>query len=352
MKKFFTLISVALFAMSAFAQDPEPKKDPDGHYEGIYPVKDVVWKTIKWTNGNNKKDKDEKEMLFLMGTGNGYATMLANYSYSTDKSEWQTKAEYTYIKYEEGETGIPAYGLYYMFTPKVSGKLRVTVWNNKTNRKTFVIKASDGKPLTPYVDYTFDGYVNGQNQPGTSIPIYFTADEIKTRHNEQFVVNEVDTNPYVIDKGNQAVWGWFTLNVVAGESYVIYQQSSQLGFGGYDFTPDGGDKESYVSCADMGGTIAIAPDFANVVDANGNVKAECLSDEGSVVNFGTTNMNVKAVGGAEPESITADFDATGIEAITTVEENVNAPVYNLAGQKVNANAKGLLIKNGKKFMNK
>ncbi|MBO5156662.1 MAG: hypothetical protein J6C05_05960 [Prevotella sp.] len=41
----------------------------------------------------------------------------------------------------------------------------------------------------------------------------------------------------------------------------------------------------------------------------------------------------------------------GISDIT-VADNANAPAYNLAGQRVNANAKGLVIKNGKKYMNK
>lgn len=43
--------------------------------------------------------------------------------------------------------------------------------------------------------------------------------------------------------------------------------------------------------------------------------------------------------------------ATGISNITATE-NVDAPAYNIAGQRVNANAKGLIIKNGKKFINK
>ena len=345
MKKFFTLISVALFAMSAFAQDPEPKQDPQGHYEGIYPAKNVVWNAIRWYNGNNKKDKDNKDLLYLMGDGNGYASLLAKYSYSEDKGEWQTTADYTYIDYENGETGTPAYGLYYQFTPKTSGSLRVSVWVNKggDNRKVFVVKASDGKPLTPFVDYTFDGYINGKNQEG--VPIYYNTTDFKAWRDEQFGGDGV--KPYRLSTTGAAVWGWITLDVVAGESYIIYQQSSQLGFGGYEFGSD-----QYVSCLDMGGTIAINAEFANVVDESGNVKAAYLSDEGSVVNFGTANVDVKAVGGAVPASVEADFDATGITSITKNEENVNAPVYNLAGQRVSAETKGLLIKNGKKFMNK
>ena len=44
-------------------------------------------------------------------------------------------------------------------------------------------------------------------------------------------------------------------------------------------------------------------------------------------------------------------DDTGISDII-VADDANAPAYNLAGQRVNANAKGLVIKNGKKYVNK
>ena len=43
---------------------------------------------------------------------------------------------------------------------------------------------------------------------------------------------------------------------------------------------------------------------------------------------------------------------TGIDCIENVELNVNAPMYNVAGQKVDANFKGIVLQNGKKFFNK
>ena len=42
--------------------------------------------------------------------------------------------------------------------------------------------------------------------------------------------------------------------------------------------------------------------------------------------------------------------ATGINHIAADEANANAPVYNLSGQRVGKNAKGVLIKNGKKYV--
>lgn len=35
-----------------------------------------------------------------------------------------------------------------------------------------------------------------------------------------------------------------------------------------------------------------------------------------------------------------------------VAKNENAPIYNLAGQRVDKNYKGVVIQNGKKFINK
>lgn len=43
---------------------------------------------------------------------------------------------------------------------------------------------------------------------------------------------------------------------------------------------------------------------------------------------------------------------TGISSAVAADNNVNAPAYNLAGQKVDASYKGIVIKNGKKYMNK
>ena len=43
---------------------------------------------------------------------------------------------------------------------------------------------------------------------------------------------------------------------------------------------------------------------------------------------------------------------TGINGVVADEVNADAPVYNLAGQRVNKNVKGILIQNGKAFSNK
>ena len=56
-----------------------------------------------------------------------------------------------------------------------------------------------------------------------------------------------------------------------------------------------------------------------------------------------------------PQLYLTDFEKTadaptGIEAITTDELDVNAPIYNTAGQQVNKNYKGVVIQKGKKIL--
>lgn len=338
MKKIFTLISMALFAIGVNAQEENP-------YANFYEVATVEWGDVTWTNGNNKKDKDGADMLFLMGTGNGYKKLWCEYFFSTDKSDYISRPGYTYVDYENGETGLPGVGLYYQFTPSVAGVLKMNLWVNKGNRKTFVLKGNT--PMVPYTDYGFEGYVNGQNNAETNNPIFFTQDEIKARH------DAFGSNQYVIDQGNQAVWGWLVVNVEANVTYTFYQQSSQLGFGGYEFTPTGGTPETYVSCINNGEAKVLAPEFSALIDADG--KATNVTDGTSFVEFKTTNVVCKAAGSATPTDVTPDTTypypgkGTGIETIKA-EEKANSALYNLAGQQVSNSFKGIAIKNGKKVV--
>lgn len=50
--------------------------------------------------------------------------------------------------------------------------------------------------------------------------------------------------------------------------------------------------------------------------------------------------------------IEVNYTATNINNAIVEQPNENAPIYNLAGQRVNKSTKGILIQNGKKFINK
>ncbi len=52
------------------------------------------------------------------------------------------------------------------------------------------------------------------------------------------------------------------------------------------------------------------------------------------------------------ENVTFNFGTDAIQSVTAEKTNVNAPIYNLAGQQVNKSYKGVCIQNGRKFINK
>ena len=70
--------------------------------------------------------------------------------------------------------------------------------------------------------------------------------------------------------------------------------------------------------------------------------------------FTTFGLYTEAQANAVMPMLYASEDTpTGITNVVSSDAaNENAPIYNLAGQRVNKNAKGILIQNGKKFVNK
>ena len=179
----------------------------------------------------------------------------------------------------DGSAGLPTNGTYVTLTPSVDGSLLVAAWINKGNRDVYVVKGSDAKALALGTDVVVSGYINGQNNdvaegdPLAGYPMY--QENIPTKGTE-------GTDAYVLGEGNQACWVYLTFNTTAGETYYVFNKSTQIGFGGFEFTA------------------------------------------------GTSGINEIAVDAAD----------------------ANAPVYNLAGQRVSKDTKGILIQNGKKFINK
>lgn len=64
------------------------------------------------------------------------------------------------------------------------------------------------------------------------------------------------------------------------------------------------------------------------------------------VEFTTPNHQVRA----KKITVTLKDDPTGINEVTNNTLNGNAPIYNLAGQRVGKDYKGVVVQNGKKFI--
>ncbi len=214
------------------------------------------WNAISWqpksTNLQDNVDGLETPYFYyVQGTGNPCVGMGVEEIVRDGEPTGEYRATYVYYGPEDGgnyKNEMPMQGLYYKFTPKVDGTLKLQVWSNKGNRNTYVVEESSKQPVA----YTAEGYINGQNEPKEAVvngetvtynaKKYLTAAEIQEIHDAAKVVDGVDTAPYVIGAGNQAFWGYLFVQVEAGKTYWLFQDSSQIGFGGYEFTFEGGEQ--------------------------------------------------------------------------------------------------------------
>ncbi|MBO7379011.1 MAG: hypothetical protein J6U31_04580 [Bacteroidales bacterium] len=254
---------------------------PEENFTGWLEWNEPTWKSGNTTLHDNKPGIDTTYFYYIQGSGNPAVEIGVDDPIEKDGT-MVYKPKYTYYS-PDGSLGMPVMGLYYKFTPKVSGSLKVQIWANKGNRYTYVVKESTKTPIS----YVKEGYVNGMNQSVTvTMKDTLGNDSIGTMNQKILLTNEqldsihaavlwkydlihsqgtisgltaerladsiasglytniqVDTiksngenDPYIIAGGNQAFWGWITFEVEAGESYWLFQHSSQVGFAGYEFT--------------------------------------------------------------------------------------------------------------------
>jgi len=219
--------------------------------ENTYEVASVgAWNDVSW----GLKNQGDIDFWYVTGTGNPYVDMqCVQNSKDGDLVEGSYKADYIYYE-PDGSLGMPITGLYYKFTASAQGAFKVKVWANKGNRKTFVVNANTQKAERLYAS----GYINGVNDESGKkkllsveqvdsvhhIYIYGNYENAvaageKTEEELAVMKEEADKmaeeRQFVIGNGNQNFWGWLTFDVEPGEEYWVFQHSSQIGFGGFEF---------------------------------------------------------------------------------------------------------------------
>ena len=188
--------------------------------------------TKKIINGVN----ESIDFCFVNASGIPYVSYGSEKVVSGETGAVSYRATYTYYTVD-GNNGLPTSGLYYKLTPKKNGSLKIGVWVNKSYRETILFEESTKLPIA----YTAEGYVNGVkfkygDNAGKDSLLY--NDDLLALHNEGLAKNLPITD-YVIGMGNQAFWGWITANVEANKTYYLLIPNGQIGFQGYEFTPEG-----------------------------------------------------------------------------------------------------------------
>jgi hypothetical protein len=209
-----------------------------------------AWNDVSWGLGS----QGDIDFWYIRGTGNPYVDMrCVQNSKDGELIEGSYKADYVFYE-PDGSLGMPITGLYYKFTASAQGAFKVKVWANKGNRKTFVVNSNTMQAERLYAS----GYINGVNDADGKKKL-LTVEQVDSVHHVYIYGNyenavaageksedelaqmkeEADQlaeeRKYVIGNGNQNFWGWLTFDVEPGEEYWVFQHSSQIGFGGFEF---------------------------------------------------------------------------------------------------------------------
>lgn len=296
MKKIFTLISVALCAMSVNAQEvwdsssftdlttAEPTINATTNIDlkiaSFLNEKDIEDGKTPWSleggEGSNvalNTDKCKPKFNnYIKGMANPYIVDNGGYWEETDNGQaWRDDPNAT--PWSEGCGNLPVHGMYIEITTKAKGTMKMGVYINKGNHPTYIV---DEDTKTHMAASNIEVAFYYQNNTYTFDDNGTTVDMVTGTMPDDFIIQH--TNGY--SQGRPAL-GYMTFPVEAGKKYMIFNPKSQVGLYGFEFTAGG----------------------------------------------------------------------SGISDITATD-NADAPVYNLAGQRVSKDTKGILIKNGKKFINK
>lgn len=359
MKKIFTLISVAFMAISANAQEQYLAIDSDGNiaseftnatqdatgnlivtiqgehmtFRGVSSAQptdiesddpnlswtDKTWPAENWGNAEwkafNKNQKiwhwkdgvktdsqDDQVTDFtfraICGTGNPVTGFVSEPVITDGNFAGKYRAKYDDYYFDPAtSTAAPARGEYFEFTSDADGMLKIGFGiASGDKRYVYLVEKATVRTFAPS-EYKVEGYVQGcDNIDGT--PMWIPSIKV----NDDYTIGDSEFNQSYkdgaltsVDQVPKVKFAWIVFDVKAGNTYMLFTPTSQIAFRDYTFK----------------------------------------------VNETVANYTADDKGPAAPGVVTSIKNLK-------VNNEVNSNRYNLTGQKVDKNYKGLTIQNGKK----
>jgi hypothetical protein len=322
---------------SSDATEPEPQPQPvettgQGTLDSPYTCADAIAVANALGAGNTSSDK-----FYIKGK-------ISTITYQFD-------AEHGTATFNISDNGQAAneftcYGVYYLENKSwVEGNKQIAVGDEviiygnimlyKNNTTEELIAETASKKA--YI-YSLNGQTKNEVQPE---PVHFTG-------------NGTQSNPYLVSDVRQMTEDIYPADYVWVKGIIIGSANSKTAL--HAGTAEDADVASNiaiaVSATDTDFTpvqLAANSDFRaklNVLDNPANKGKEVLIC-GKIANYFST------AGVKELQTVIFNGETiTGITTVTTDAIDVNAPAYNIAGQRVNQGYRGLVIKGGKKVINK
>lgn len=351
MKKFFTLISMALVAMSVNAQTAESWKASSLSFNADGVLQDMT------SAANSTATLKKVDAVYNLpgGAQPDEATVKADATSTLTLTDYTFTGETTNIK------------LTAVSTPN-SDTEKKDVWKwgvNETTTNVLLNQTNLGDECI--VDFGAGRYlVAGTGNPGLeAYEYYFTDSDPKTvgpRYYETYWTPGCGSAPlkgcyykFEAKKAGKLVIGFFlNKNLANNPLYIVDGSTNKLL--AKDKISVVGFRQNCNFEKEQGGATKLATfeldDDYKVVVVNGGGTNRPL--------YGYITIDVAANGVYymfSPKSQMGIFGfeftvATGINNVKAAEADANAPIFNLAGQKADKSQKGILIQNGKKFVNK
>lgn len=286
MKKFFTLLAVALMAMGANAQTDFGTLSVVGNkaIEGSDADWDVAFTGSEMTKQADGSYTFTRENVTLEAGTNYEYKVVQNHSWDAPNLNWGVAGGNAAVSVTE----TAVYTVTITLVPDADGQNSPTSTTTKTGEAEEIahVYSVAGAPAD-----LFGGMEWNAENPATEMTL--CEDE------------------------NSENYGLYT--------YVVKN---------YPLTMDG--SYSFKVCVDHGWGTAYPSDNYNIVpEADGSYD----------ITF-TFDATTKAV-----NAVLSEPTVDGIDAVKTAEFNTTAPMFNLAGQRVDKAYKGVVIQNGKKFVN-
>lgn len=354
MKKSLLLLSVAAFAGMANAQViVGMATDEELEAAGLGKDKVTMPATTLFENEAGSFGLAYEDSWGSTTTYKNYRNVTVNGEAVTLGSGAVGNSNPTFISFEAGVMSAGAVfkihsnldGYMTVFT-KVNPNKQYLVYENTTDGAIiYSLGWTDGSQKIYYaMPGDSDGYIDF-NAPDASkylIPatIQSTNEQgVKLWKNK--VTGEIvaaDKNPTVKDDENQQYAG--VMEEVPGQT----KPAMPWNVAGFEKAP--GESTGFISFPvyegsdyyfSALGSKAACGGFVYTAEAPSVVFEEVIGEDGAV---------------AFPKVEFPEILASGVESVATDNNNADAPIYNLMGVRVNADAKGILIQNGKKFIRK
>lgn len=360
MKKFLFLVTVALSAMSVNAQeiwDASSLKDLNQtSKDGVYFAVDAS-KITKEEHISSNGDvilQDEYDVLPYPGEGKETdpSTIMDNSSVGLTDYIINAETENVSMKFtitpnlgEEDAEKAFTFGLGVnpnepnnnrcLSTDKCSPKfldyIRPKSGNASIKHIEWWEKNADNDDVHKVKDEFWT--LNEKKIPAISANMKFTSKSDGTLKVGIFVNKNIQNNPiYVLDVNNND--GTYTILPATDLKYEGYTNNNTTNPENQDSWLTGTAKENYVVPTELQGPFL------------GYLSFDMKANKTYMI------FIVKSQIGLYGYQFTPNGAVSGINDITVNAENSNANVYNLVGQRVSKDANGILIKNGKKFIQK